>query len=101
MKDLSHHLQKVTQKVVRSSRKTSKKEQDAGKEMMQTHRPKRQLRKQKKAQIRKESESRTPAIKTKEERNREMKKRPPVLEPQGKKRGVKKSIKRMRRRAPI
>lgn len=84
MKDLPHHMKKLNRRVVRGERKM-KMEDEGYEEKLpsppkQVVRPKKQMRKQAKAAMKKERDERVPIKKTAEERNWEMKKRVPVFD---------------------
>lgn len=84
MKDLPHHMKKLNRRVVRTERRMVKEEEGYGEKIpappKQAVRPKKQVRKQVKTEMKKERKARSPQKKTAEERNWEMKKRTPVFD---------------------
>lgn len=84
MKDLPHHMKKLNRRVVRTERRLMLEDEEYETKIpsppKRTARPKKQVRKQVKAAMKKEREARTPLKKTAEERNWEMKKRTPVFD---------------------
>ena len=83
MKDLPHHMKKLNRRVIRSENRLLETELEGVEETAQTpqvERPKEQLRKQAKSEMRKDTEARTPDSLTPEERNRQMKERVPVFD---------------------
>lgn len=83
MKDLPHHIKKLNRRVIRSEHRLMETELNAPSEeekSPQTIRPKEQLRKRAKSEMKKETLARTPVHSTINERNREMKHRVPIFD---------------------
>jgi hypothetical protein len=86
MKDLPHHMKKLNRRVIRSEHRLIENEIDnMEEESIATHpthieRPKEQLRKQAKSEMRKETLAHTPEHPTSAERNNEMKHRVPIFD---------------------
>lgn len=87
MKDLPHHMKKLVRRVVRSEHRLMEEEALENPNEMEfqsphVERPKEQIRKQKKSEMRKETLAHVPEHPTEEERNRKMKHRVPVFDRQ-------------------
>lgn len=85
MKDIPHHMKKLNRRVVRSEHRLLEMELESPEveisiQMPSVHRPKEQMRKQFKSQMKKETLSRTPTHPSIEERNRQMKHRVPIFD---------------------
>lgn len=81
MKDLPHHRQKLNRQVIRSAHREEL--ADGAFESTEASPPRKQtaaqVKKQAKARISKERNTRTPTLQTAEEKNKKMKKRNPVF----------------------
>ena len=82
MKDLPHHMKKLNRRIVRSEHREMETEVEEGVELQSANieRPKEEMRKIAKSEMRKETLEHTPEVPTEEERNLEMKHRIPVFD---------------------
>jgi len=86
MKDLPHHMKKLNRRIIRSEQRLIENEQENLEEeninlqSLQIERPREQIRKQIKSEMRKETLAHIPDHSTTDEQNREMKHRVPVFD---------------------
>jgi hypothetical protein len=82
MKDVPHHMMKFMRKVIKKNIASEEEEEEAGEELLKEQAvppSKKQNRKKKKEAIKQTREARIPSDLTPEEKNKEFKKRTPII----------------------